>query len=210
MQLSHMLTFSSLTYLEVYHPPVGIIPVMGFCILVISAAIALAFSLQTTFPVLLYIRAKQVISEAVQNFKKRCPGVEVEVSVPDDLLFVPMDAMLIEQVLINLMDNAVKHGSGTTKISIRANADHRFARVQVADNGKGIEMKRLEHLFDGSLPLSGGGEADRSRNMGIGLSVCKTIVEAHGGTIFAQNRPGSGAEFIFTLELGGDENEYTG
>ncbi len=153
---------------------------------------------------------EEVVSEAVINFRKRNPNVAVSVSVPDELLFVPMDAMLIEQVLINLMDNAVAHGEKTTKISINVNSDERYARVRVSDNGKGIDMRLLDHLFDGSLPLSGGRSPDESRYMGIGLSVCKTIVEAHGGTIFAQNRPGSGAEFIFTLELGGKSNDYQG
>ena len=151
---------------------------------------------------------EEVVSEAVINFRKRNPGIDVSVSVPNELIFVPMDAMLVEQVLINLMDNAVTHGGMTTKISISVNSDDRFARVRVSDNGKGIDMRLLDHLFDGSLPLSGGRSADESRYMGIGLSVCKTIVEAHGGTIFAQNRPGSGAEFIFTLELGGENDDY--
>ncbi len=154
---------------------------------------------------------EEVVSEAVINFRKRNPGVEVSVSVPDTLLFVPMDPMLIEQVLINLMDNAVTHGGSTTKISIIVNSDDRFARVRVADNGKGIDMRMIDHLFDGSLPLSGGKSADKSRNMGILISVCKAIVAAHGGTIFAQNRPGSGAEFIFTLKLEeGKNDEYQG
>lgn len=154
---------------------------------------------------------EEVISEAVVSFRKRCPDVEISVAVPDALLFVPMDPMLVEQVLINLMDNAVTHGNGTSKIAITVNSDDRFARVRVADNGKGIDMRLIDHLFDGSLPLSGASAADKSRYMGIGLSVCKTIVEAHGGTIFAQNRPGSGAEFIFTLKLSEEENhEYPG
>lgn len=153
---------------------------------------------------------EEIISEAVINFRKRNPGITVSVKVPDELLFVPMDAMLIEQVLINLMDNSVAHGRTTTKIFVNVNSDDKYARVRVSDNGKGIDMRLLDHLFDGSLPLSGGKAPDESRYMGIGLSVCKTIVEAHGGTIFAQNRPGSGAEFIFTLELGGTDDDYQG
>lgn len=148
---------------------------------------------------------EEVISEAVMNFRKRNPGVTVSVSVPETLLFVPMDAMLIEQVLLNLMDNAVMHGSRTTKIFIGVSADADFATVRVADNGCGIDLRLLDHLFDGSLPLTGGRSADNTRSMGIGLSVCKTIVEAHGGTIRAENRPGSGAQFTFTLKRKGDE-----
>lgn len=153
---------------------------------------------------------EEIVSETVMNFRKRHPDIAVSVSVPKELLFVPMDAMLIEQVLINLMDNSVAHGGKTTKIFINVNSDDRYARVRVSDNGKGIDMRLLDHLFDGSLQLSGKKAPDESRYMGIGLSVCKTIVEAHGGTIYAQNRPGSGAEFIFTLELGGTNDDYQG
>jgi two-component system sensor histidine kinase KdpD len=94
-----------------------------------------------------------------------------------------MDAMLIEQVLMNLMDNAVTHGRTVTQIWIEATVADSFVTISVRDNGKGIPKALLPHLFDGSLPLSGGSRSDGSRFMGIGLSVCKTIVEAHRGRI---------------------------
>ena len=144
---------------------------------------------------------EEVISETVVNFKKRNPDVSVSVTVPESLFFVGMDAMLIEQVLLNLMDNAVIHGGSTKRIGIRVSIENGFAVVRVSDNGKGLDRQLLEHLFDGSIPLSGKRNADDTRCMGIGLSVCRTIIEAHGGTISADNLPGSGAEFTFTLPM---------
>ena len=144
---------------------------------------------------------EEVLSEAVQTFKKHHDNVTVSVSVPEDLMLLPMDAMLIEQVLLNLMDNAVTHG-GAKRISIKADTADGFAGIDVCDNGAGIDPAVLTHLFDGSLPLFAGGRADDARNVGIGLSVCQTIVEAHGGKISAGNLPAGGARFTFTLPLG--------
>ena len=145
---------------------------------------------------------EEVLSEAVMTFRKR-HDVPVSVSVPDTLILLPMDAMLIEQVLINLMDNAVVHGGNVSQIKINAREEDGKAIVSVADNGRGIDAKMLPHLFDGSLQLSGNKSADTTRSMGIGLSVCKTIVAAHGGDIYAENLPEGGAMFTFTLPLGG-------
>lgn len=155
---------------------------------------------------------EEVISESVINFKKRNSGVSVSVSVPDSLFFVKMDAMLIEQVLLNLMDNAVVHGGCTSSISIAVTHEDGFAAVTMTDNGQGIEPRLLPHIFDGTLPLSFTQKDDSTRSMGIGLSVCKTIIQAHGGEISAANAPRGGAQFKFTLPLSkeGDNYEYQG
>ena len=145
---------------------------------------------------------EEVIGESVMNFQKRNSGITVNVSVPDTLFFVDMDAMLIEQVLLNIMDNAVIHGVTTTQIDITVEIVGGFTAVRIADNGKGISGSSMEHLFDGRLQLSGESNADKTRCMGIGLSVCQTIIQAHGGTISAHNT-GKGAEFVFTLPTGG-------
>lgn len=130
--------------------------------------------------------------------------------VPETMIFLPMDAMLIEQVLINLMDNAVVHGGNVSQIKINAREEDGKAIVSVADNGRGIDAETLPHLFDGSLQLSGNKSADTTRSMGIGLSVCKTIVAAHGGDIYAENLPEGGAMFTFTLPLGGTSYDNQG
>jgi len=154
---------------------------------------------------------EEVLGESVADFKKRAPEVEITVSVPAEPLFVPMDAMLIEQVLLNLMDNAVTHGKTTTKISVTAEKISGNASISVQDNGQGIDARAFDHLFDGSLQLHPGRDADSTRGMGIGLSVCKAIIEAHGGSVAAANVPEGGARISFVLPLGKDNsNDHQG
>ena len=153
---------------------------------------------------------EEVVSETVVNFKKRYPDVTVSVSVPDSIIFAKMDAMLIEQVLLNLLDNAVIHGGKTSTVSVSVSTEGEFAAVTVTDDGNGIEPRLLGHLFDDTLPFSGVQSTDSTRCMGIGLSVCRTIVHAHGGEISAANLPHGGAQFKFTLPLGGQDYEYQG
>ena len=153
---------------------------------------------------------EEVVSETVVNFKKRYPDVTVSVSVPDSIIFAKMDAMLIEQVLLNLLDNTVIHGGKTSTVSVSVSTEGEFAAVTVTDDGNGIEPRLLGHLFDDTLPFSGVQSTDSTRCMGIGLSVCRTIVHAHGGEISAANLPHGGAQFKFTLPLGGQDYEYQG
>ena len=150
---------------------------------------------------------EEVFSEAVQRFRKRPDAVPVSVSVPQEAQLLSMDPILIEQVLSNLMDNAVIHGKGLTQIRIEAESTDGEVVVRVRDNGCGIEESLLPHLFDGSLLFSEKNGSDGSRFMGIGLSVCRSIVEAHGGRIWADNLPGGGAEFCFTLPEGGESDD---
>lgn len=119
---------------------------------------------------------------------------------------IPMDAILIEQVLINLMENAALHGGSTTRIELHLRREGDSALFEVADNGEGIAPDVLPLLFTGAVSSSADESADGKRNMGIGLSVCMTIVQAHGGTMAAQNRALGGALFQFTLPL--EENHY--
>ena len=123
------------------------------------------------------------------------------VAAPEEPLFVPMDPVLIQQVLQNLMDNAVLHGRHTTCIDVRARQDRGQAVISVADDGAGIDRALLGHLFEEGMRGPASGTADTTRGLGIGLTVCRTIVEAHGGTIRAENRPGGGAEYTFTLAM---------
>ena len=153
---------------------------------------------------------EEVLSEAVINFKKRNPGIQVEISVPEDVLFIPMDAMLIEQVVLNMMANSVAHGKTTDRITITASDQGDCVAVTIADNGRGISPRILNHLFDGSLQFEGIRGEDSNRFMGIGLAVCKTIIEAHGGTVSACNRPEGGADFRFTHRKSEGDHEYTG
>lgn len=144
---------------------------------------------------------EEIVGEVVQKFNKRYPNAEISVLVPDELLMIPMDAILIEQVLINLLENAIVHGKALSKIRLTVTKDGENAIFIVQDSGQGIPDKVFEHLFDGYLSGSEESESDSKRNMGIGLSVCMSIVKAHGGAMDACNCPEGGAVFRFTLPL---------
>ena len=148
--------------------------------------------------------AEEVIGSAVAKTHKHYPDVDVRVSVPDELMLVPMDPLLIEQVLVNLMENAVIHG-GTSRIDITLTQQGENAVFTVADNGKGIPLHLLGKLFDGAARSDR--TSDGKRSMGIGLSVCRTVVQAHGGTIRGENKKDGGACFTVTLPMKGDDYE---
>jgi len=149
--------------------------------------------------------AEEILGETVRKFRKRYPGMSVQVCAPDNLLMVPMDAILIEQVLSNLLENAMLHGQTTTRIQIGVESYDDQARFFVRDNGSGIPRHILPTLFDGTLKHSETSAGDGKRNMGLGLSVCLAIVRAHGGTMDARNLD-VGAEFTFCLPLSEQED----
>ena len=148
---------------------------------------------------------EEIIGEVVVKFRKTFPGVTLRTDIPDAVLLVPMDAVLIEQVLMNLLENAVRHGNGTTDVSLSVGSDSRSAVFTVTDDGGGFSPETLNELWGEPIkhktviPQA----PDMRRDMGIGLSVCMTIIKAHGGTITAKNTE-SGAEVSFSLPLGGD------
>lgn len=145
---------------------------------------------------------EEVVSEAVQRLRKRLVQAKVHVQVPEKFLMVPMDAVLIEQVIINLLENAVYH-SGSEQIDLYVTREEEAVAFHIRDYGKGIAPERLETIFDGG-GTGGNQSGDSHRGMGIGLSICKTIVNAHEGTIWVRNWK-QGAEFIFTLPLREDK-----
>ena len=140
---------------------------------------------------------EEVVAEAVARLKKRLPEANVKVSLPEEFIMIPMDAILIEQVLINLMENATVHADSSEPVecytTIRADA----VEFHVRDYGIGIPEERMDSIFDGATRTDAR-LSDSRKGMGIGLTICKTIVLAHGGEIFAKNC-NPGAEFWFTL-----------
>ena len=144
---------------------------------------------------------EEVLSAAAMKIKKHYPDIDVSVHAPQELLMIPMDVILIEQVLINLMENAIQHGGTTTRVELQLQKDGERARFEVADDGQGIAREVFPKLFKGYLSHDEELTADGRRNMGIGLSVCMSIVQAHGGTMQAENRETGGALFSFTLPL---------
>lgn len=150
--------------------------------------------------------AEEIAAEAVQKFRKRFEQIPVRVNVPDELLMVPMDAMLIEQVIINLMENVVLHAKGATRIVLSVRRDGDMAVFSVEDDGEGIDERILPRLFEEMFPHVQDMRGDGRRNMGIGLSACMSIVRAHDGTMKAENMPHGGARMSFMLPIGGDES----
>ena len=143
---------------------------------------------------------EEIVGEVCQKFSKRYPAPRVEPQVPDNWLEVPMDAMLIEQVLFNLMENAVLHGKADL-IRLQVCRRGGWAWFSVQDNGTGISEERMSHLYDGYMHLADTGGGDQRRNSGIGLLVCRDIIKVHGGELMVANRPSGGTEFYFTLPL---------
>ncbi len=142
---------------------------------------------------------EELIDSVMLKFKKRYPNQKVDIEIPDDMVIVPMDAILIEQVLVNILENAVQHAAGMTKLMLRVFTLGSQAIFEVKDNGSGIDPKRLPTLFSGYY-ISDNGIADSQKNAGIGLSVCATIIHAHGGSIKAENIKTGGAVFRFALD----------
>lgn len=140
---------------------------------------------------------EEVISEAVLRFKKRHPESSVKVSIPEDYIILPMDPLLIEQVIINLLDNACVHSSSRKPIDLTVIDSPSSVVFCIRDYGKGIDPELLPTIFDGNSARNTT-SPDAHRGMGIGLSICKTIISAHAGSITALNHD-KGAEFMFTL-----------
>lgn len=145
--------------------------------------------------------AEEIAAEAVSKFRARFPETHVSVSVPPELVMVPMDAVLVEQVLTNLMENAVLHGRHVSRIELSVRCEGDEAVFSVADDGCGIDPRILPRLFTEMFPHAQELRGDVRRNMGIGLSVCMSIVRAHGGRMTAQNRKEGGACVTFALPL---------
>lgn len=149
---------------------------------------------------------EEIIGSALEHIESRAPGYEINVSIPDELLMVPMDAKLIVQALVNLLDNAVKHTQPGGPISVSVEKNERFAVFHVTDSGEGISEDDLPNIFK-MFYTSPNNATNARRGVGLGLPICNTIVKAHGGTITACNRPGGGAQFTFTLPLEVENHE---
>ena len=143
---------------------------------------------------------EELIDALLVKFHKHYPLQEVHVRIPEQFVSIPMDPVLIEQVLMNLLENAVFHAHGMQNLWLDVELKNNQAVFRVSDDGCGIPAERMEHLFTGLLDSKAPADSGRS-NMGIGLSVCSTIIQAHGSEIKAANRPQGGAEFSFALEM---------
>lgn len=139
---------------------------------------------------------EEVVAEALQKMQKRHPDCVILVKIPEDFILLKMDAMLIEQVTINLLENALFHSESTDKIDFIVENHSDYVSFTVRDYGIGIPDSMLNHLFEGKNYTAD--SSDIQKGMGIGLVICKTIITAHHGTITGRNHE-NGAEFTFTL-----------
>ena len=143
---------------------------------------------------------EELIDAVLVKFRKHYPDQQIHVQIPEEFLSIPMDSMLIEQVLMNLLENAVFHAKGMKNLWLRVETNGSMADFIVEDDGCGIPPERMGKLFSGLQEREGHIDTGRS-NMGIGLSVCRTIIKAHGSDIRVEKRPGGGARFSFKLEM---------
>ena len=151
----------------------------------------------------------ELIDSSVAKFSQRYPNQNVDVTVPEDIVVVSVDSILIEQVILNLLENAVCHAKGMTTLALNVFTTADQVVFEVLDDGCGIEEDKLKTLFSGCYEGRQDMAHGTQRYAGIGLSVCYTIVKAHGGTITAENRKTGGAVFRFTVrrEKTGDDEQ---
>ena len=150
----------------------------------------------------------ELIDTVLVRFQKRYPKVPVTTYLPDSFIVIPMDSMLISQVLTNLLENAAVHAEGMTQLTLRVFTLGSRAVFEVSDNGCGIPKERLRTLFTGVLPADAAADSGK-HGMGIGLSVCAAIVKAHGGEIQAESKVGEGTTIRFWLETESIETRKT-
>lgn len=139
-----------------------------------------------------------VISEALRHTDRRRNEHDIRVKSADSFVLVKIDARLIMQVIINLVDNAVKYTPPGSTIVIETKVGDGLAAVTVSDNGSGISNESKEHIFD-MFYTANNKAADSRRSLGLGLALCKSIIGAHGGTITVSDNQPHGAVFQFTL-----------
>ncbi len=140
-----------------------------------------------------------VIAEALRHISRNSAEHRIETSLSDEFLMAKMDSRLIVQVVVNLVNNAIKYTQPGSVIAVTAERDRRFARVEVADDGPGVPDEAKSRLFD-MFYTAGNSRGDGRRGLGLGLYLCRSIVHAHGGTIYVRDNVPKGTVFGFTLE----------
>ena len=141
---------------------------------------------------------EDVIDESLSHVSKNKDNHKIKVNISDDFLMADMDARLIVQVLINLINNAIKYTENDSTISINAYQIEDYVYIEVCDNGSGIEDKDKDKIFEKFYTVNHS-IVDSKKSMGLGLALCKSIVEAHGGVISVKDNHPTGAIFTFSL-----------
>ncbi len=144
---------------------------------------------------------EELIDTVLIRFKKRYPNQKIDVDIPENFVSIPMDAVLIEQVMLNILENARQHAVGMTEITIKVFLLGNEAIFEISDDGCGIPKDRLEGIFTGYFEKKEAPADNQKSSMGIGLSVCASIIKAHDGTISVENRKTGGCCFRFSLSM---------
>jgi two-component system sensor histidine kinase KdpD len=142
---------------------------------------------------------EEVIGTALDATRGILKQHRIEVRLPPDLPLVRFDALLIERVLVNLLENAAKYTPAGSTVTIAAETVADYLSVSVSDNGPGLPIGREDAVFE---KFTRGHRESATPGVGLGLAICRAIIESHGGKIRGLNRPGGGASFNFTLPLG--------
>ena len=143
---------------------------------------------------------EEVVADSIVKCKKYFPDLKITLCLPDELIMLPMDPVLIRQVLINLIDNAYRHGNSKKNIELVVEKKEDFVKFSVQDYGAGMATEDLTKVFSG-MGLQKRKDGDSSRGLGLGMSICKIIIEAHSGQIFAENTAGKGLRVAFRLPM---------
>jgi two-component system, OmpR family, sensor histidine kinase KdpD len=141
---------------------------------------------------------EEVVGAALNRLEKRLSGRPIATSLPADLPMVPLDASLAEHIFLNLLENSLKYTPPGSPLAIAAVQKDHEIEVEVADLGPGFPPEDLEKIFE---MYYRGPEDNGQKGYGLGLAICRAIVQAHGGRIWAANRPGGGAAIRFTFPL---------
>ncbi|WP_195266632.1 MULTISPECIES: sensor histidine kinase KdpD [unclassified Clostridium] len=141
---------------------------------------------------------EEIINEALEHVNRKISDYKVKVNLKDDLLMVDVDVRLIVQVMINIVDNAIKYTEPGSEIQINVFSKYRKVVVEVIDNGRGISKQNQECIFDMFFTVNGN-KGDSRRGLGLGLALCKSIINAHGGEIYVRNNKPHGTVIGFTL-----------
>jgi len=150
---------------------------------------------------------EELIDTVLAKFKKRYPAEQVTLSIPDEFLMVSADALLISQVLLNLLENVAEHAVSKTYIKLNISSEEEKVIFEVEDDGCGIAKDKLKNIFKGYYMSEATLPDNQKKCMGIGLSVCAAIIKAHNSTITAENKKSGGMIFRFSLELEEDKDE---
>lgn len=152
------------------------------------------------------VMLEEFIDATLVKFKNHHNDVDVTVDIPEDFIFIPMDPMLMGQVMMNILENAVRHGEDFTYINIKVKTVGGRAIFEISNDGHGIPREIIDHLFTGYYEKKNK-PVDSKEGMGIGLSVCYSIIKAHGGDITVENLKPKGCMFRFWLGMEANEDE---